>query len=100
MSKVPELQMLISRANSGYAVTGFDEVDKYGYRNSTLWNNIRRHCEINKIAEIDCLKILARELLRQNEDLIGQLQEKIGDFPRKIIVTTEEFERLKKDCLK
>lgn len=73
MSKVPELQVLISHANSGYAVTGFDEVDKYGYRNSTLWNNVRRHCEKNKIAEIDRLKILARELLRQNEELSGQL---------------------------
>ena len=75
--------MLISRANSGYAVTGFEEVDKYGCRNSTLWNNIRRHCERNRIAEIDWLKILARELLVQNEDLIGQLQEKNRRFPEK-----------------
>ena len=59
---------------------------------------------MNKVPELQALiywlKILARELLVQNEDLIGQLQEKIGDSPRKIIVTTEEFERLKKDCLK
>ena len=78
MSKnnIPRLQVLLSRDNKSYALAGFEAVDAYYYANNVIWKAIKKIGTYRGFSELDILKLLATELVAQNE----YLQKLIIDF--------------------
>jgi hypothetical protein len=64
---IPEISILPSTEGQFNYKVDWDEFHRWAMRNHTLWASVYHRLEFESISEMDKLKIVAYELLKQNE---------------------------------
>lgn len=68
---IPMMQLYFRQHPPGFALTGFEDVDRWAMANSTLWAQMTKECGKENLPEDVRIKMLAVALLRLSFGQLG-----------------------------